>query len=51
MAAQNLVGQIQTKWVGQKIWRANKLGGPNNKLGGPVRGRPTHSTATGLNQT
>ena len=45
MTTQNLVGQTQ-KWMGQKTWRANKLDGPNNELGGPVPGRPTRSAAT-----
>ena len=33
----------------QKTWRANKLGGPNTKLGGPVPGRPTRNAATDFN--
>ena len=33
--------------VGQKTGWANKLGGLNTKLGGPVPGRPTCSAATG----
>ena len=35
----NVVGPKETIW-------ANKLGGPNIKLGGPVPGRPTSSAAT-----
>ena len=46
MTVQNLVGQIQKS--GQKTWRANKLGGPNSKLGGPVPGRPTRSAVTAV---
>ena len=35
----------ETKKMGKKTWRANKLGRPNTKLGGPVPGRPTLSAA------
>ena len=45
MSAQNLMGQTQ-KMVGKKTWRANKLGKPNTKLGGPMHRRPTRSAAT-----
>ena len=31
---------------GQKNWRANELGGPNNELGGPVPGKPIRSVST-----
>ena len=46
MTTQNLVGQTQ-KMDGSKHL-ANKLGGPNTKLGGPVPGRPTRSAATNM---
>ena len=36
------------KWVGQTTWWANKLSGPNIKLGGLVLGRPTRSAVTAV---
>ena len=33
--------------MGQNTWQANKLGGPNITLAGPVPGRPTRSVAIG----
>ena len=41
------MGQTQKNGGGElKTWRANKLGRPNTKLGGPVPGRPTRNAAT-----
>ena len=46
MIAQNLVGKTQKVGLPKDLG-ANKLGGLNTKLGGPMPGRPTHSAATG----